>query len=135
MNGQQILSDVATKAMETFHRNSDTMVAGYLVRHPDVDPADVALVCRVEKGVFTFRIEPKELHVPPAINESSAPEGEALHHSEYVIGWNACRDAMIAQAKMVKDQDGTIVTLLRDSMPTGNTEPVLELGLAGEVHG
>lgn len=125
-SGQQIMNDVAHRAQETFHRNSDTLVAGYLVRHPDVDPADVELVMRVEGSTIKFRIEPKELHVPPAVDiqqEAVTPfskgeinETEYAHRVHHSQGWNACRDEMLKAAKMVKDQDGTLITLLSETI-------------------
>lgn len=106
MNGPTTLLDAVFKAKEIFHRNSDTLIAGFLVRHPDVDPADVELVFTPgTDGSIKFSIEPKELHVPPVY---------VAHNDygvEYANGWNACRNAMIAKSKAFRAPEAMVSIL------------------------
>lgn len=100
----------SSKARDIFHRNSDTLIAGYLVRHPDTDPADVELVFTPEtNGTIRFSIEPKELHVPAAIGPDT-PNARYIDNG-YRTGWNECRAAMIAQAKSVRAPEAMVSTL------------------------
>lgn len=103
------MQDIAQQAMETFHRNSDTMIAGFLVRNPDVDPADIELVFQTVGGTMRFSIEPKELHVPAYLPEGVP--GTSDLGATYRDGWNDCREMMIMKAKAARAPDGTIITL------------------------
>ena len=81
--------EAAQKAQDVFHRNVDTLVAGFLIRNPHIDPGDVEMIFQPGPGgVLRFTIEAKELHVPTAIQSGEASQ-------EYMEGWNACRQAMI----------------------------------------
>lgn len=113
--------DGATKARAIFEKNVDTHIAMFLIKHPDVDPADVEIVFTPGAGgKIKFSIEPRELHVPPArkVESLQTPDGEAAYTDEFSNGWNACRDAMIAQAKMVRAPEAMVSTLA-ESMPNG----------------
>lgn len=102
------LSRIAQVAMHNFQRNADTLVAGFLVRNPDIDPADVELVMSSTGGNMRFSIEPKELHVPAEIPEDDCRD------VFYKDGWNDCRQAMIDGAKKARPADAMVATL--DSM-------------------
>lgn len=104
--------EVIIKAKETFYQNADVMVAGFLIRHPDIDPADVELVMMPVPGEgLRFSIEPKELHVPPAMAETCAPDDEVVYSGDYVDGWNACREAMIAKKAKARPDDALVTAL------------------------
>lgn len=99
--------DTIMRAKDIFHRNADTLIAGYLVRHPDVDPADVEIVFTpMTNGTLRFSIEPKELHVPPA-----KVLGADAASASYVEGWNDCRLEMIAKAKEFRAPEAMVSTL------------------------
>lgn len=81
--------DIARRAQEIFHRNSETLVAGFLIRNPDICPEDVELVFQQVGGSLRFSIEPKELYVPGVARPGSDTD------AAYIEGWNACRQEMI----------------------------------------
>lgn len=100
-NVQDQLQRQARQAMDTFHRNSDTLVAGFLIRHPDVDPAELVLVTQPVGGSIRFSIERKVPLVPEArhVPEGDIPDDlDAAHQRSANIGWNECRAAMIEMA-------------------------------------
>lgn len=122
------LHRIAQVAMHSFQRNADTMVAGFLVRNPDIDPADVDLVMTQDGGSVRFSIQPKELYVPQEKHrEMVGPEHEleeAFHYSAVnsdeeraaydageVDGWNACRQAMIDATKKARPDGAMVATL------------------------
>ena len=92
--------DIARRAQEIFHRNSETLIAGFLIRNPDICPEDVELVFQQVGGSLRFSIEPKELYVPPEDNympDIGADQGDldVAHRMSYSEGWNDCRQEMI----------------------------------------
>lgn len=89
--------DIARRAQEIFHRNSETLIAGFLIRNPDICPEDVELVFQQVGGSLRFSIEPKELYVPAEKPESTY-RGDVFENDTaeaFVRGWNACRQEMI----------------------------------------
>lgn len=110
MQVQPSTHELAKKAMDLFHRNADTLIAGFLIRHPGIDPGDIVLVSQSTPDGFRFYVDAKELHVPP---ERANPEGY-VPHSEggqtcamaYADGWNDCRQAIIDMAKAERGGDG-----------------------------
>jgi len=133
--GHVIVSDIAKKAMDVFHANSETIIAAYLIRHPDVDPADVEVVMSMEKSEFRCRVEPRELHVPPFRALMSLDDFLSQHpclkpedyEKERLVtrGWNECRAQMLEAAKAAKDGDGTVVTLLSDVLAQQSAQGVV----------
>ena len=113
------ITDMAANAQEVFHRNVDTLIAGYLIRHPDTDPADVTLVFQQLGGSLRFSIEPRELHVPaqntynPQHDDTSNTPLEFARKSAYADGWNDCRAAMIAEAT----PQGVVMATTLDGKP------------------
>jgi hypothetical protein len=102
--------DAVLKAKELFHRNADTMIAGYLVRHPNVDPATVEIVFTpMTNGTLRFSIEPKEMHVPPALRDNDP--GTSDEGATYRDGWNDCRQAMIDKAVSFRAPEAMVSTL------------------------
>lgn len=114
MQAPTTVLDAVMRAKDVFHRNADTLIAGYLIRHPDVDPADVELVFTpMTNGTIKFSIEPKELHVPPAKEADSKepdPKERQLNNA-FIEGWNFCRQAMIAKAKEFRAPEAMVSTL------------------------
>lgn len=124
----QKLANIALVAKHTFERNIDTMVAGFLIHNPDIDPADVELVMSQTSDGMRFSIEPKELHVPDqryrkrvgpehdqvdeydTISMNSDEERIAYEAGE-VDGWNACRTAMIEATRKARPADALVSTL------------------------
>lgn len=94
--------EVAKQAMDLFHRNADTLVAGFLIRNPDIDPGDIVLVSQATPTGFRFYVDAKELHVPPEAEYGTGILGKVMA-DDWVNGWNACRQHVIA---MAKDQRG-----------------------------
>lgn len=112
------IAGVAMKAKATFDRNIDTLVAAFLIRNPDVKPEDVSLVMVSERGGLRFFIQPKELHVPPVAGEYEWQKHMDLEDfgclgrtDAFNIGWNACREAVIAMAAKAQPADANIVAL------------------------
>lgn len=114
------LSEIAIKAQEIFHKNADTLIAGFLITHPDIDPADVQLVFVSNAGKMTLSIEPKELHVPETMSDAgyrvqhqlgAIGDGELEDAVQYARGWNACRQAMIDQAAAARPVDAIVTNL------------------------
>ena len=111
MQTKPSIHELAKKAQEVFHRNIDTLVAGFLIRHPDIDPGDIILVSQATSDGFRIYVDAKELHVPP---EKSDPEyvafetDPAAHDAEqkYVDGWNACRQAIIDMGVAARGKAG-----------------------------
>ena len=100
---QPTLHELARQAMEVFHRNTDTLVAGFLIRNPDINPADIELVMHHTSDGMRLSVHAKELHIPPAKPDPAHEEGstEVFTHAQreaYVDGWNDCRQAMIDEA-------------------------------------
>lgn len=83
--------EAAMMAKELFNKNADTLVAGFLIRNPHINPGDIELVYQQTKDGMRFSVEAKELHVPVA---RSTDTGYA-HDNGYAKGWNACRQAVI----------------------------------------
>ena len=81
--------DIALKAQKIFHQNTETLIAGFLIRNPGVRPEDVTLVFQQVGGNLRFSVEVKELYVPDPITHGSDTD------AAYVEGWNACRQDMI----------------------------------------
>lgn len=86
--------EVAKQALDLFHRNADTLVAGFLIRNPDIDPGDIVLVSQATPTGFRFYVEAKELHVPGEAEYGIEILGKAMP-DDWVNGWNACRQAVI----------------------------------------
>ncbi len=114
--------DGARRARDIFHNNSDTLVAGFLVRNPDVDPATIQLVFTPQPdGVIRFSIEPRELFVPDAravpSRESFDDDNEDRDDLEFTkedyftAGWNSCRAEMIRLIQMKRAPDAMVSAL------------------------
>lgn len=114
----QKLASIALVAKHTFERNIDTMVAGFLIRNPDIDPADVELVMSTIGGTMRFSIEPKELHVPPVCeilpSYAAAADGRETVDGARARGWNECRQAMIETTRKARPEAAMVASL--DSM-------------------
>lgn len=99
--------EMAMEAQKIFHRNADTLVAGYLIQHPDTDPADLMIVMQHgAMGKITLSLEPKEMHVPPPKFVPDPQFKGDVDEATYAAGWNDCRAAMIAKAKVYQEVDG-----------------------------
>lgn len=110
--GPVTLLDAVIKAKEIFHKNADTLIAGFLVRHPDVDPADVELVFTPgTDGTIKFTIDMKELHVPAVADDEVEPFMGGDMNKAYREGWNAARDWVIQQAKTIRAPEAMVSTL------------------------
>lgn len=117
--------DAAVKAANIFHNNCDTLVAGFLIRHPDVHPGDVDLVFTpLPNGALRFGLEVKELHVPPALAEGD-PGTQDLG-ATYRDGWNACRQAMIDTTKAARPPEADVQPLDFDAL-FAPEDPVIEV--------
>lgn len=90
----------ARAAMDLFHRNADTLVAGFLIRHPDVDPGQVTLVMRTTAEGVEFSLKPTKLSVPEARPQSLQLESQDYAYND---GWNDCRAEMLAGARAMLD--------------------------------
>lgn len=98
MGKGQTLFSVAQNAKAVFERNIDTMVAGFLIRHPDVLPGEIELVMRPgEDRSLVFQIErkggiqyPEERGVPALADGSVA----TTYDVGLAEGWNACLQAV-----------------------------------------
>lgn len=92
LNPPPSVHELARKAQDLFNRNIDTLVAGFLVRHPDVDPGAVELVMQTTPDGMRFGIAIKEVFVPAKAPQVSSPSD---HEKSYGQGWDACRQNMI----------------------------------------
>lgn len=86
------LFSVAQNAKAIFERNVDTMVAGFLIRHPDVLPGEIELVLRMgEDRSLNIVIERKGgIQFPSELGPSLVePEDKEYDYERGVVhGWN-----------------------------------------------
>lgn len=90
------LYSVAQRAKETFSRNIDTLVAGFLIRHPDVLPGEVELVMRMgEDRSLNIQIERKGgIRFPEEMHAGQMPDGPTeiigdRFNEGVAHGWNS----------------------------------------------
>lgn len=93
INRGDTLFSVAQNAKAIFERNVDTMVAGFLIRHPDVLPGEIELVLRMgEDRSLNIVIERKGgIRFPDELTDAEdAGADTGLGYREGVIhGWNS----------------------------------------------
>lgn len=79
------LLSVAQRAKDAFARNIDTLVAGFLIRHPDVLPGEVELVMRHgEDRALHITIERKGgIRFPEELSVADGTDERVAH------GWNS----------------------------------------------
>jgi hypothetical protein len=142
--GASRVTELAMKAKEIFETNVNTLVAMFLIRHPDIDPADVILrIAPGAGGKMDFSIEPKGLHVPEeryrpltgpehdqvqAWTSAATPAENNAYDTGFVDGWNSCRLSMIAstEAAIPFDSMNTPLSDSIDSMFMPEDEPRVE---------
>lgn len=93
------LFSAAQKAKDTFSRNIDTLVAAFLIRHPDVLPGEIELVMRMgDDRSLNIQIERKGgIRFPEEIPEPTSNPGDGEAMDEYnrgtAHGWNSAIQA------------------------------------------
>jgi hypothetical protein len=70
---------MAQRAKAAFERNIDTIVAAFLIRHPDVDPAEVELVMEPGEKMQFYLRKRGGVKLPEYMRDGDK-------------GWNACID-------------------------------------------
>lgn len=108
------MEETSREAREIFQKNADTIVAGFLVRHPDVDPSDIRLIYEIIGSTMRFRVEYLPLHVPPVRHDFETVDGTAYTVDEeqaHNSGWNAARQWVLDQAQSAIAPDGLVITL------------------------
>lgn len=99
MTPQPTPHELAMQAREVFDRNLDTLVAGFLIRNPDIDPSTVRINLEVTPNGLSAFVTPVQIQVPgekpdPFYEEGTDPFEHARREA-YVDGWNACREELI----------------------------------------
>ena len=97
---QPTAHEMARRAQEVFHQNIDTLVAGFLIRHPEIDPSTVRINMQATTDGMSAFVTPVQIPIPEA-KEVPGTVGpvtmfDAAGEQAFCLGWNACRDALIA---------------------------------------
>lgn len=99
--------EVTREAMRVFHQNTDTLIAGFLIRHPEIDPGDIVLVTQATPDGFRVFVDAKELHVPKSKDIDTGHQQD----NDYARGWNACRQAVIDMTKKYQGGDAEFASI------------------------